>query len=86
MIYINIFFKKNKMTKEQILGVVRHLLTFFGGILVTKGLVDETIVTEIIGGLSTLIGAVWSFFSKVPVVAPVVTPTETPKVAKKGKE
>lgn len=74
------------MTKEQILGVVRHLLTFFGGILVTKGLVDETVVTEIIGGLSTLIGAVWSFFSKVPVVTPVVTPTETPKVAKKGKE
>jgi len=73
------------MTKEQILGVVRHLLTFFGGILVTKGLVDETIVTEIIGGLSTLIGAIWSFFSKKPVVTPTETPVETPKVAKKGK-
>lgn len=73
------------MTKEQILGVVRHLLTFFGGILVTKGLVDETVVTEIIGGLSTLIGAVWSFFSKTPVVASTETPVETPKVAKKGK-
>lgn len=74
------------MTKEQILGVVRHLLTFFGGILVTKGLIDETIVTEIIGGLSTLIGAVWSFFSKKAVVTPTETPVETPKVAKKGKE
>jgi hypothetical protein len=73
------------MTKEQILGVVRHLLTFFGGILVTKGLVDETIVTEIIGGLSTLIGAIWSFFSKTVVTTPIVTPAETPKVAKKGK-
>jgi hypothetical protein len=73
------------MTKEQILGVVRHLLTFFGGILVTKGLVDETVVTEIIGGLSTLIGAVWSFISKTPVITPTETPVETPKVAKKGK-
>ena len=69
------------MTKEQILGVVRHLLTFFGGILVTKGLIDETIVTEVIGGISTLIGAIWSFIAKTP----VSTPVETPKVAKKGK-
>lgn len=73
------------MTKEQILGVVRHLLTFFGGILVTKGLIDETIVTEVIGGISTLIGAVWSFIAKTPVPAIVSTPIETPKVAKKGK-
>lgn len=73
------------MTKEQILGVVRHLLTFFGGILVTKGLIDETIVTEVIGGISTLIGAIWSFIAKTPVSAPVSTPVETPKVAKKGK-
>lgn len=73
------------MTKEQILGVVRHLLTFFGGILVTKGLVDETIVTEVIGGLSTLIGAIWSFIAKTPILEPNETPVETPKVAKKGK-
>ena len=67
------------MTKEQILGVVRHLLTFF------CGLVDETIVTEVIGGLSTLIGAIWSFIAKTPILAPTETPVETPKVAKKGK-
>lgn len=73
------------MTKEQILGVVRHLLTFFGGILVTKGLIDETIVTEIIGGISTLVGAIWSFIAKTPILTPTETPTETPKVAKKGK-
>jgi hypothetical protein len=70
------------MNKEQILGIVRHVLTFVGGILITKGLVDETFVTEIVGGLSTIIGAVWSFFVKIPAVA---TPEETPVVAKKGK-
>ena len=51
------------MNKEQILGIVRHVLTF-------------------VGGLSTIIGAVWSFFVKIPAV---VTPVETPVAAKKGK-
>jgi hypothetical protein len=72
------------MNKEQILGVVRHLLTFFGGILIAKGVIDETVVTEIIGGLSTLIGAVWSFVAKKPLQVPIQPPVETPKVAKKG--
>jgi hypothetical protein len=60
------------MNKEQILGIVRHVLTFIGGFLITKGLIDETIVTEVIGGVSTLIGAVWSFIAKKPVVTPKV--------------
>jgi hypothetical protein len=53
-----------KLTKEQILGIVRHALTFIGGIVVMKGLVDETMVTEIIGGVMTLVGAVWSVIDK----------------------
>jgi len=53
-----------KLTKEQILGIVRHGLTFIGGILVMKGLVDETTITEIIGGLITLTGTIWSIISK----------------------
>jgi len=53
-----------KLTKEQILGIVRHALTFIGGIVVMKGLVDETLVTEIIGGAITLTGAIWSIINK----------------------
>jgi hypothetical protein len=53
-----------KLTKEQILGIVRHALTFIGGIVVMKGLVDETMVTEIIGGVMTLVGTVWSVIDK----------------------
>jgi len=53
-----------KLTKEQILGIVRHALTFIGGIVVMKGLVDETMVTEIIGGVMALVGAVWSVIDK----------------------
>ena len=53
-----------KLTKEQIMGIIRHGLTFIGGILVMKGLVDETTVTEIIGGAMTLTGAIWSIIDK----------------------
>ncbi len=49
-----------KLTKEQVLGIVRHTLTFVGGIIVMKGLVDEATVTEIIGGVMTLTGTIWS--------------------------
>lgn len=53
-----------KLTKEQILGIVRHSLTFIGGILVMKGFVDETTLTEIIGGVITLTGTIWSIIEK----------------------
>ena len=53
-----------KLTKEQVLGIVRHTLTFVGGIIVIKGLVDETTVTEIIGGVITLTGTIWSVIIK----------------------
>ena len=53
-----------KLTKEQILGIVRHALTFIGGIVVMKGLVDEAVVTELIGGAMTLTGAIWSVIDK----------------------
>jgi hypothetical protein len=53
-----------KLTKEQILGIVRHSLTFIGGILITKGLIDEATLTEIIGGVITLTGTIWSVIVK----------------------
>ena len=53
-----------KLTKEQILGIVRHALTFIGGIVVMKGLTDEATITEIIGGAMTLTGAIWSIINK----------------------
>ena len=52
------------MKKEQILGIVRHSLTFIGGILLMKGLVDEATWTEISGSALTLVGTVWSVVDK----------------------
>lgn len=53
-----------KLTREQLLGIVRHTLTFVGGIVVMKGLVDESTMTELTGGLLTLTGAIWSILNK----------------------
>ena len=53
-----------KLTKEQILGIARHALTFVGGILIMKGLVDEALFNEISGGIMTLVGAIWSIIDK----------------------
>jgi len=53
-----------KLSKEQILGILRHTLTFVGGILIAKGLVDEPAVAEIIGGVMTLTGTIWSVIDK----------------------
>jgi hypothetical protein len=53
-----------KLSKEQVLGIIRHALTFVGGVLVMRGLVDEPVVTEIIGGFMTFAGAIWSVIDK----------------------
>jgi hypothetical protein len=52
------------MKKEQILGLIRHSLTFIGGILIMKGVIDETSFTEISGALISIIGGVWSIIDK----------------------
>jgi hypothetical protein len=53
-----------KLTKEQLFGVIRHSMTFIGGIFIAKGFIDETILTELIGGVLTTSGAIWSIISK----------------------
>jgi len=49
------------MNKEQVMGIVRHALTFIGGIFVIKGLATEAVTEEAIGAVMTAVGAVWSF-------------------------
>jgi hypothetical protein len=52
------------MSKEQLLGVVRHALTFIGGILVVKGYADDAMIQELLGGALTLAGGAWSIMHK----------------------
>jgi len=51
-------------SQEQVMGFIRHALTLAGGVLVTKGVVDETQVLEAVGAIITLIGFAWSFRNK----------------------
>ncbi len=48
-------------TLEQVMGIVRHALTFIGGIFVVKGLATEAMTDEVIGAVVTAVGAVWSY-------------------------
>lgn len=52
------------MNTDQVLGIVRHVLTFGGGYLVAKGIVDEATMLNIVGAAVTIIGAAWSIMQK----------------------
>lgn len=56
------------MTKEKTLAIVRHALTFLGGVLVTQGTVDAELYLELSGAALTLIGGIWSILDKKPAV------------------
>lgn len=52
-------------TKEQVLGVIRHVLTFAGGILVMRGYVENGLYEELTGAFVTLVGGIWSIIAKI---------------------
>lgn len=52
------------MSREQVMGIVRHVFTFGGGVLIALGLADESMVTELSGALVTAVGGIWSIFDK----------------------
>jgi len=52
------------MSREIVLGIVRHLLTALGGVLVTRGLADAAGVESAAGALLSLAGFVWSVVAK----------------------
>ena len=53
-----------KLTKEQVIGIIRHSMTFVGGLLLMKGIVDEALLSELTGGIITLVGTIWSIVEK----------------------
>lgn len=71
-------------TKEQFLGVLRHVVTFIGGLMVAKGLFDVTTVETLSGLIITVAGLLWSMLApeKAPMTAESVMATLGPgKVA-----
>lgn len=50
--------------KEKTLGIIRHALTFAGGVLVTQGIIDDAVFAELFGAAMTIIGGIWSVIDK----------------------
>ena len=53
--------------KEEIMGLVRHLMTVIGGYLISKGLASPEQMTEIYGLIIASSGIIWSVLSKIKV-------------------
>jgi hypothetical protein len=52
------------MNKDTILGIIRHLATYGGGVLTSKGLASADDISTGAGALVALIGVVWSILQK----------------------
>jgi len=55
-----------KMNKEQVLGIIRHILTFAGGYIIAWSSAHGSPLTELdwtnaTAAIVTLVGLVWSF-------------------------
>jgi len=51
------------MNRERVFGILRHVLTTAGGIVVARGDLDEPLVEPIVGGLMAAAGFLWSIFA-----------------------
>ena len=50
------------INKEQTLGLIRHVLTYFGGMATMYGVgVTDDMVSQGVAALMTIIGLVWSW-------------------------
>ena len=70
---MRIFRKRNPETpklpfmKSAVIALLRHLLTFIGGTLVAKGILDTESLQEIIGSVLTLLSVGWMAIDKTKV-------------------
>ena len=62
-------FKRNpnkpNLMQSAVIALLRHLLTFIGGTLVAKGVIDAATLTEFIGAIITLLSVGWMAVEKV---------------------
>ena len=67
---MKLFRKRNPETpklpimKSAVIALLRHLLTFIGGTLVAKGIIDTESLQEIIGAVLTLLSVGWMSLEK----------------------
>jgi len=69
--------------KDQILGLVRHIITFVGGILVARGQIDIGQIETIVGIVTTVAGFFLSMMSPEKTLTPekIIATMEPAKAA-----
>jgi len=55
---------KLPLMSAAVIALLRHLLTFIGGTLVAKGILDSSALTELIGAIVSIISVTWMAVSK----------------------
>lgn len=50
--------------RTYFLPLLRHALTFIGGLIAAKGYLDESSVSEIVGATISLVSVLWMTFEK----------------------
>jgi len=55
---------KLPIMQSAVIALLRHLLTFIGGTLVAKGILDSAALTEIIGAIISILSVTWMAVSK----------------------
>jgi len=55
---------KLPIMQSAVIALLRHLLTFIGGTLVAKGIIDSAALTEVIGAILSLVSVGWMAVSK----------------------
>ena len=56
--------RMEKKMDEKLMGVVRHVLTAVGAVIVYVGYTDEATWTTTMGALMTMVPFIWSWMSK----------------------
>lgn len=56
--------RKINMMNEKVLGVVRHVLTAVGAVVVYVGWTDDATWVTVMGSIMTMVPFVWSWVSK----------------------
>lgn len=56
--------KVERTMQAAIAGLIRHLLTTFGGALVASGALSADDLSQAVGAILTLFGIAWSLISK----------------------
>lgn len=52
------------LNKVTVMALVRHAMTFAGGVLISAGIFDAGTIEQLTGAIVTIAGALWSLYEK----------------------